>query len=365
MRIRVLAGLAVALAALAPVASADELSVGDKAPPLSVDKWVKGEPVEGFEPGKTYVVEFWATWCGPCRVSIPHLTELQKKYKDKASFIGVSVWEDDPSGVEPFVKDMGEKMDYRVATDKIPAGKSANDGAMAQAWMQSAGENGIPTAFIVTNGRIAWIGHPMSMDEPLEKVVSGDWDIEKAASERKAAKAREKKVSALIGKLQNAGSAKEAAALLPEIESLMAEDEQLAEQLGMLRFNLLLASNPDKAAAYAEQLAGKQFADNAMMLNNVAWMLIDPDAGREPTEKAAKTSLILAKKAVELAGDEPGHLDTLALAYYRTGDTAKALEVQEKAVRLAGDDVDAAMKDRLEMYRKAAKDGGKSEGSNK
>jgi thiol-disulfide isomerase/thioredoxin len=61
-------------------------------PPLKVAKWIKGKPVQRFEPGKVYVVEFWATWCGPCRRSIPHLTELAKKFKGKVTFIGVSIW---------------------------------------------------------------------------------------------------------------------------------------------------------------------------------------------------------------------------------------------------------------------------------
>ena len=102
---------AVAACLIAAGTRADEiLNVGDPAPKLAVSGWVKGEKVDQFEPGKTYVVEFWATWCGPCRVSIPHLTELAHKYKDKGvRFIGVNVWENDTKLVKPFVERDGRQ----------------------------------------------------------------------------------------------------------------------------------------------------------------------------------------------------------------------------------------------------------------
>lgn len=149
-----------------------KLKVGDAAPALKVDKWIKGEPVKGFDKGKVYVVEFWATWCPPCRDSIPHLTELQHKYKDNVVIIGVdgseravSTGSDNRvSTIQKFVKEQGDKMDYRVAYD-------ANGSAM-KPYMRAAGQDGIPTAFLIDGeGKIAWIGHPMEIDSQLEKVA--------------------------------------------------------------------------------------------------------------------------------------------------------------------------------------------------
>src|SRR5271154_4876234 len=97
------------------------LMVGDPAPALSVDKWLKGEPVPAFAQGHVYVVEFWATWCGPCRRAMPHLSELQHRYRNDVTLIGVSVWEPRPNEVAPFVTKHAAQMDYTVATDDCPA----------------------------------------------------------------------------------------------------------------------------------------------------------------------------------------------------------------------------------------------------
>lgn len=149
------------------------LKVGDPAPKLEAGKWIQGDPVTRFEPGKAYLVEFWATWCGPCRATIPHLNELHSKFKEKGLVvIGQNVWERDESLVAPFVKKMGDKMSYRVALDDKSGSK---EGKMAKTWMEAAGRNGIPSAFLVDKtGKIAWIGHPMQLKEAqIEKVLGG------------------------------------------------------------------------------------------------------------------------------------------------------------------------------------------------
>jgi thiol-disulfide isomerase/thioredoxin len=166
---------------LAAVAS-PSLKVGDSAPKLETGKWVQGDAVKKFQPGKAYIVEFWATWCPPCRASIPHLNEIYNKYKDKGLIvIGQDCAERDESLVAPFVKQMGDKMTYRVALDDKTTDKR---GQMAKTWMDAAGRHGIPSAFLVdTKGVIAWIGHPMELkDQVIEEVLAGTYDVRKAAA---------------------------------------------------------------------------------------------------------------------------------------------------------------------------------------
>ena len=169
-------------AAPAPEPKVESAQLGQKAGALEGLTYVKGDAVS-FEEGKTYVVEFWATWCGPCRTSIPHLTEVQKQFKDKAvTVIGIS--NEKAETVKPFVEKMGEKMEYTVAID---TGRKVND-----AYMDAFDQRGIPTAFIVNGkGTVAWVGHPMDgLDEVLEQVVAGTFDPEayaKAKAEQEAA----------------------------------------------------------------------------------------------------------------------------------------------------------------------------------
>jgi thiol-disulfide isomerase/thioredoxin len=113
---------------------------------------------------KPILLEFWATWCSPCRESIPHLNELHAKYKDRGLvIIGVT---DEPSGViRKFQRDT--PMDYAVATDS--GGKLNKD----------MGVDGIPHAFLAdTSGKIVWDGHPMSLREgQIEEVLGGHKEL--------------------------------------------------------------------------------------------------------------------------------------------------------------------------------------------
>jgi thiol-disulfide isomerase/thioredoxin len=336
---------------------ADELGVGDAAPKLELKEFVKGEPVEKFEKGKTYVVEFWATWCGPCRTSIPHLTELQKKHKDVV-FIGVSVWEDKPEGVKPFVEEMGEKMNYRVALDATPAGEPK--GMMAKTWLTAAGEDGIPSTFIVDkNGHVAWIGHPMSMDKPLDQIVSGKWDLVAATSEHKKVQEGRRKLRELQEVIAAARQSGDPTEALEAIDKAIAEDKTLEDQLAFTKFSLLAGKggNTAKAVECGNKLLDTTLKSNEEGLNMLAWMIVDPDRAQKADKPLLEFALNVAKKADELAKGKKGHIaDTLALVYFENGDAAKALETQERAmehIKGTSFEKDPSLKERLEKYKKA------------
>ncbi len=369
---------AVAVLLTASGAQADEiLNIGDPAPKLAVSGWVKGEKVDSFEPGKTYVVEFWATWCGPCRASIPHVSELAHKYKEKGvRFIGVDVWENNLEKVKPFVEEMGAKMDYNVALDSVPEGASPGDGAMAKTWMLAAGENGIPAAFIVHDGKIAWIGHPMSMDDPLAKVVAGNWDAKAIAATRLAEKRKEKKMVAVQMKIITPYRSRDYRATLSAIDEVIAADPEMANEpmIGSIRLHSLNATGAtDEAIKLGEKLL-KSFHDDPMALNNAFYGVIDLGLTRAPDRRIAELALQAARRADELTkGAQYSFLDTLAIAQYRTGDAAGAVATEEKAIKLLDNAVSPEVRQssafqnyrkrfesNLETFRKAAEKGGKA-----
>ena len=151
----------------------DVLVPGSPAPAFTVDSFVRGPEAKTLELGKVHVIEFWATWCGPCVASMPHLTELQKQNPD-VQFIGVAGFErgkdaaDGTKRVDDFVKAKGDAVGFAIAFD--------GDGTMAKTWMTAAKRNTIPTSFVVgKDGNIAFIGSPTAeLDAAIAKAKKAD-----------------------------------------------------------------------------------------------------------------------------------------------------------------------------------------------
>jgi thiol-disulfide isomerase/thioredoxin len=326
-----IAGAVAALVSLTVSASA-ALGPGDPAPPIKVAKWFKGTPVTAFEPGKVYVVEFWATWCGPCRQSIPHLTELAHKYQGKVTFAGVSVWERDAdylTKVGKFVEEMGDKMDYNVAADE-----QAN--TMAETWMAAAGENGIPCAFVVDGaGKIAWIGHPMAdLGPTLDKVLAGTWNVDEFKTGREKqqkAEAAQEELNSQLGELVRQGKYAEA---LKVLDAAIAKDKGSEADYAFARFTLLSRVDEAKGQAYALKIAQTFYKDQPEALNQLAWTIVMPKTSlKKPNYKIGLQIAQMAASATK--NSNPDILDTLAMAQYRNGQKAASIATQTRAVQLA------------------------------
>jgi thiol-disulfide isomerase/thioredoxin len=91
--------------------------------------------------GKVMLVNFWATWCGPCRAEIPDLVELQNKYKDRLQILGLVVDDDDRDAIMKFVEKFSINYPVAVATNDIR--------------LQYGGIPALPTSFVLdSEGRV-------------------------------------------------------------------------------------------------------------------------------------------------------------------------------------------------------------------
>lgn len=395
--------LVASLASSLLISTLSAADLGDTAAPLAIAEWVKGSPVKlaDGKGKKLYVVEFWATWCPPCRTSIPHLTEMQKQFKDKdVVFIGVT--DEKANVVKPFVEKMGDKMDYVVAIDQ--------DKKTSAGYMKAYGINGIPHAFIVDKeGKVAWQGHPMAgLDKAIEEILAGKYDLQKAKIRASAQKkleefteiaaddsqkekadqlakelealdkqvgglmdgqpfnAEEVRKQAKFGEAMNAvGEAifsnepkskvdelvKQAEAVAPAGVNVAEYRQMMVGQVAFQKYARAVAEGDDATAtALGKELANSK---NPQLLNQVAWTILT-DEGIKKRDIPLATQL--AKAAVDASeGKDANILDTFARALFDGGKTADAIANQKKAISLAeAGEVKEQMEKTLKEYEAKA-----------
>lgn len=288
---------------------------GSPAPALEVSEWVKGEPVNLAE-GKgenVYVVEFWATWCGPCRTNIPHMTELQAEYADQGVVV-VAISKEDINTVKPFVEEQGDAMDYHVAVD--------GNGRTWQAYMDAFGVGGIPHAFIVDkSGAIAWHGHPARMEPVLEDILAGSHD--------------------------------------PQGQALAAE---IGELFPVWAMEYMILSKYGRDTEAADAVGEKMLEHAAVVPETVAQVAYYLTTEDNLKYRNADFLAKLGKAAYDAAPDNPYALDAYARALFAKGDAKKAVEIQEKAIsvaeknagRIRDEEFIPALKSNLEKYKAGA-----------
>jgi thiol-disulfide isomerase/thioredoxin len=157
------------------------LNIGDNAPPLHFNTWLKGAPIQKLEKGKIYVLEFWSTWCKGCIAAMPKLSELSHRYKHAIQVISVDVQEMPTTSVQrlqKFVDSMATRMDFSVAVDK--------GDWMYKNWLLSSKQPGIPSSVVVNReGKIAWIGYAWLLENVIEQVFNNKWNLDSATTKRK------------------------------------------------------------------------------------------------------------------------------------------------------------------------------------
>ncbi len=328
--------------------------VGKQPPPITVAKWVKGEALTGFEKGKVYVVDFWATWCGPCKAAIPHLSKLAQEHKGSVEVIGVSISEKQKDAadtayidlVQKFVDKQGERMDYRVAVD-------TPDKKMHTSWFKPTGTGGIPTAYIIDQkGLVAWtgIGDPKAVERIVGEVLAGTFDSKKEIERQKredaeaqkraavdiaAARERSKGTDEKYPGYNDAMKRGDAGAALEALNAAFKADPT-SESSGAYQWKVMLLmqrSKFEEVTAYARELM-KKFPENGDISGFMSAVMVQ--TSDDPPRFDAKLSLELAEKSLADAKPESRWQQfarsRLGWALYHTGNTPKAIEAMQSAM---------------------------------
>ncbi len=342
----------------------ETLLVGSVAPKLNVEHWVQhGEgklpKITNFEPGKAYVVEFWATTCGPCVQSMPHLAELQTKYADKGLQI-VSISSEPLDVVTSFLENeladaSGQKKKigditkaYSLTTD--PDGSSEKD------YMLASNQDGIPCAFIVgKDAKIEWMGHPMDMDNILESVLQDKWDRKKYIEEQKLIEEIQKSVGGLAKR-------KKYAEAVAAIDGYIAKVSDRRIQFGLYKSKIDLQIRSSAGATAITKSYQELFAtcvDEPLFVQDVAWSAYENFVeGRIKNKELIRMAIEAIEKALpQVEGPAKANLfDTIGRLYSAIGETEPAIKAQSQAVQLSdGSDQESFREFLLELQAESKK----------
>ncbi len=315
------------------------LKIGDPAPPIKVQTWLRGKPVTQFEKGKVYVLDFWATWCGGCIMSFPHITGIAEKYKDRVSFSSIDTKEDIDGKVDAVAKvteflptAWGQQLKLDLAID-------GDSDAMWDAWIKPLRRAGLPTTFVIDQeGRIAWVDVNLDhLEWVLDQVLAKKWDREKAAAVMQQRDA----VEDLMFKIfrgEDADKKKNYEDLLASAEAFEKQFPDRKDAVAFYKFMALMELDKDKVPDVLEQMAADP-RSKYINLSDAANLTLRQEGLPQRTYAAAAKVLEHCLQneypAYNTCGKTITDYSSLASAYDRAGDPKHAAEYIDYAIVLS------------------------------
>ena len=309
--------------------------------------WVQGEGPATFEPGKVYVFECWATWCGPCVALIPHVNELHKKYYDRGLRVhGMNSWEEGRQKTVDFVKEKGDGMSYPVAY--------TSGSAFETEWLEAAGVESIPHAFVVRNGKLLLATEAVRLTDSLvELMLSGDEGAAKAAAIIKAANDSYEEAEGLSQEIYVAKRKKNAELMAAKIEELETLDPG-HPALGRFELELLIVQEDWPAAITTLNEMPSSNSKNSFLLqtcNTIAYSNIDTYPRNFLEAFIAPYAEYLASRGNAVG---PNHFGYLAIFYARIDDRENAIIAADRGVEAAINHKRGASESRTNTFKRFA-----------
>ena len=309
--------------------------------------WVQGEGPTTFEPGKVYVFECWATWCGPCVALIPHVNELHKKYYDQGLRVhGMNSWEEGRQKTVDFVKKKGDGMSYPVAY--------TSGSAFETEWLDAAGVESIPHAFVVRNGKLLLATEAVRLTDSLvELMLSGDEGAAKAAAIIKAANDSYEEAEGLSQEIYVAKRKKNADLMAAKIEELETLDPGHPD-LARFELELLIVQEDWPAAITTLNEMPSSNSKNSFLTqtcNTLAYSNIDTYPRNFLEAFIPPYAEYLASRGNAIG---PNHFGNLAILYARIDDRENAIIAADRGVEAAVNHKRGASESRTNTFKRFA-----------
>lgn len=330
------------------------LTVGMPAPPIQAERWARGEPLKAFEPGKVYIVEFWATWCVPCLHSMGHLQELVNKHKDAGlEVIAVTTTDDrgnTQEAIDSFLAGRGKDLPFRFAVCEAPD--------TAENYLHASRNTMLPASFVVDQkGQVAYFGHPDELDIVLPSLLAGTWNI---STDARGLREQEAEFQTIMGKVEDtvelaqarAGSGPQAMALVNRAlgQAAAKATEELAEflkkypnqrQRSIVVLNyarmLLLSKKVGEARELVTPVLERALARrNGLELQMIVSLWADPNVNTE--RRFPELAVRAADGVLEMEAERgPGTYMLAAQAYYFAGHKSEGDRYSQLALQQVTD----------------------------